>query len=105
MTWTPDPELRAARLAIGLDPDTGERLASETAVGKAKGKEKGNAKDRAPNLGEKQADALIRLAMAKAKFWHSTDSTAFADIRVEKHRETWPVRSRKFKLWLAGQYY
>ena len=105
MTWTPDPELRAARLAIGLDPDTGERLALETAVGKAKRKEKGNAKDRAPNLGEKQADALIRLAMAKAKFWHSTDSTAFADIRVEKHRETWPVRSRKFKLWLAGQYY
>ena len=105
MTWTPDPELRAARLAIGLDPDTGERLALETAVGKAKGKEKGNAKDRATNLGEKQADALIRLAMAKANFWHSTDSTAFADIRVEKHRETWPVRSRKFKLWLAGQYY
>jgi hypothetical protein len=52
-----------------------------------------------------QADVLIELALRKAGFWHSPDSTAFTDIRVDKHRETWPVRSRNFKLWLAQQYY
>jgi hypothetical protein len=55
--------------------------------------------------GAKQADVLIKLARAKAKFWHSVDGTAFVDIHVERHRETWPVRSRNFKLWLSRQYY
>ena len=53
---------------------------------------------------EKQADVLINLAQ-EAEFWHAADHTAFADIRVEKHRETWPLRSRNFKLWLNRQYY
>jgi hypothetical protein len=55
--------------------------------------------------GAKQADVLIKLARAKAKFWHSADGTAFVDIHIGKHRETWPVRSRNFKLWLGRQYY
>ena len=54
---------------------------------------------------EKQADVLISLACKRAKFWHDTDNTAFGDIRVKNHRETWPLHSRKFKLWLAQQYY
>jgi hypothetical protein len=53
----------------------------------------------------KQADVLIKIAHATAKFWHSRDSTAFVDISVRKHRETWPVRSRNFKLWLSRLYY
>jgi hypothetical protein len=53
----------------------------------------------------KQADVLIKLARSKAKFWHSADGTAFVDIHVEKHRETWPLRSRNFKLWLGRQYH
>jgi hypothetical protein len=52
-----------------------------------------------------QADVLIKLACERADFWHSADSTAFGNIRVEGHRETWPLRSRSFKLWLAQQYY
>jgi hypothetical protein len=53
----------------------------------------------------KQADVLISLACKRAEFWHAIDNTAFADIRVKNHRETWPLRSRNFKLWLAQQYY
>jgi hypothetical protein len=53
----------------------------------------------------KQPDVLIKLARANAEFWHSADSTAFVDINVEKHRETWLLRSRNFKLWLNRQYY
>jgi hypothetical protein len=53
----------------------------------------------------KQADVLIKIARATAKFWHSVDGAAFVDISVGKHRETWPVRSRHYKLWLGRLYY
>src|SRR6516225_3687654 len=53
---------------------------------------------------EKQADVLINLAQ-EAEFWHAADHTAFADIRVGGCRETWPLRSRNFRLWLNRQYY
>ena len=46
----------------------------------------------------KQADIAIRLARENAQLFHTADGTAFADIFVENHRETWPVRSRGFKL-------
>jgi phage/plasmid primase-like uncharacterized protein len=51
----------------------------------------------------KQADLLIHLA-SRADLFHSGDD-GFADISVNGHRETWPIRSRSFKSWLARQYY
>jgi hypothetical protein len=51
-----------------------------------------------------QADMLIELAGA-AQLFHSPDSTAFADFEVNGHRETWPVRTKGFRRWLAQQYY
>jgi hypothetical protein len=53
----------------------------------------------------KQADIAINLARENAKLFHTADGTAFADIRVENHRETWAVRSRGFKLWLTREYH
>jgi hypothetical protein len=52
----------------------------------------------------KQADALIELAES-AKLFHTPDGIAYADIEVNGHRETWPVRRKGFKHWLARQYY
>lgn len=54
--------------------------------------------------GPKQADILIDLA-ASADLFHTPDNTAFADVMVEKHRETWPVRGGGFRRWLIRQYY
>src|SRR5262249_22580202 len=31
--------------------------------------------------------------------------TAFADITIDGHRETWPIRSRRFRAWLRRCYY
>src|ERR1700757_1379076 len=31
--------------------------------------------------------------------------TAFADILVDGHRETWPIRSKRFRAWLRRRYY
>ena len=51
-----------------------------------------------------QADILIDLAEA-AELFHSADGTAFADLDINGHRETWPVRTKGFKRWLARQFY
>jgi hypothetical protein len=51
-----------------------------------------------------QADILIDLAGA-AELYHAADGTAFADIEVGGHRETWPVRTKGFRRWLARQFF
>ena len=50
------------------------------------------------------ADALLNIGTA-AQFFHASDGTAFADLRIDGHRETWPVRSKRFRSWLRQQYY
>ena len=51
-----------------------------------------------------QADILIDLA-GTAELFHTADGTAFADLDINGHRETWRVRSKGFKRWLARQFY
>ena len=52
--------------------------------------------------GPTQADILLDLAGA-AELFHSADGTAFADIEINGHRETWPIRAKGFRRWLARQ--
>lgn len=54
--------------------------------------------------GPTQADILIDLAGA-AELFHSADGTALADIMINEHRETWPVRTKGFRRWLARQFF
>lgn len=54
--------------------------------------------------GGSQAELLIELA-GSADLFHSPDGVAFADITIAGHRETWPVRSRGFRRWLAQRLY
>ena len=51
-----------------------------------------------------QADVLIDQAEA-ADWFHAPDGTAFADVGVNGHRETWPIRSKGFRRWLARGYF
>src|SRR6266478_3582883 len=37
--------------------------------------------------------------------FHTAAGTAFADIMVDGHRETWPIRSKRFRGWLRRRYY
>src|SRR5262249_23512399 len=39
------------------------------------------------------------------ELFHTALGTAFADILVDGHRETWPIRSRRFKAFLRRSYY
>jgi hypothetical protein len=54
--------------------------------------------------GPKQADLLIALA-EPAELLHTPDGTCFADLDVNGHRETWPIRRQGFRRWLARRYF
>ena len=47
---------------------------------------------------------LIDLA-ASAQLFHHPIGTAYADLLVDSHRETWSVRSPRFRAWLRRRYY
>ena len=49
-------------------------------------------------------DVLLKVAGAAGLF-HASDGTAFADLMIDGHRETWPLRSKRFRAWLRQQYY
>jgi hypothetical protein len=57
-----------------------------------------------PGRGPKQADILIELAQT-AELFHAPDGTGFADLGINGHRETWPIRSKGFRRWLARQFF
>src|SRR5262249_19008393 len=54
--------------------------------------------------GPKQADLLIKLSEA-AELFRAPDGMGFADIDISGHRETWPIRSKGFRRWLARCFY
>jgi hypothetical protein len=45
------------------------------------------------------ADMLTQLWAPGERFYTAT-GTAYADILVDGHRETWPIRSKRFRGWL-----
>jgi hypothetical protein len=49
-------------------------------------------------------DVLLNVATA-ARLFHASDGTGFADLIIDGHRETWPLRSKRFGTWLRQQYY
>jgi hypothetical protein len=39
------------------------------------------------------------------ELFHTPAGTAYADIPVKRHRETWPIRSKRFRTWLRRCHY
>ena len=50
------------------------------------------------------ADMLSDIALCKELF-HTASGTAFADIIIAGHRETWPIQSKRFRALLKRSYY
>jgi hypothetical protein len=42
---------------------------------------------------------------AEASLFHTADGKGYADIVINNHRETWPIRSPSFRKWLLHQFY
>lgn len=57
-----------------------------------------------PPESETIAELLLKIG-SEASYFHTPDRVGYADICVSGHRETYPVRSRGFKLLLTGQLY
>jgi len=53
---------------------------------------------------QKQADILIALAQS-AELFHAPDGTGFADLNINSHRETWQIRGKGFRRWLARRFF
>src|SRR6266478_8033678 len=71
-----------------------------TALDNAIAEESGGSGGRSPT----QADILIDLAQS-AELFHAPDGTGFAYIDINGHRETWPIRAKGFRRWLARLFY
>jgi hypothetical protein len=71
-----------------------------TALEDAIAEENGEAGGRGPT----QADILIDLAQATELF-HAPDGTGFADLDINGHRETWPIRAKGFRRWFARRFF
>jgi hypothetical protein len=71
-----------------------------TALDEAITEENGDTGGRGPT----QADILIELAQS-AELFHAPDGTGFADLDIKGHRETWPIRSKGFRRWLARRFF
>jgi hypothetical protein len=48
---------------------------------------------------------MISQIAASEELFHTATGTAFADLLVDGHRETWPIRSKRFRGWLRRRYY
>jgi hypothetical protein len=57
-----------------------------------------------PSTKKSASDALLSIAK-QASYFHTADKVAYADVRIEGNRHTYPIRSKSFRLWLTGQYY
>jgi hypothetical protein len=71
-----------------------------TALDQEIAKESGDTGGRGPT----QADILVQLALA-AELFHAPDRTGFTDLEIDGHRETWPIRSKGFRRWLARRFF
>src|ERR1700730_6906172 len=62
-----------------------------------------------PRAATRQAD-LVATNMFSQEWlvwdlFHTASGTAFVDIPINNHRETWPIRSKRFRSWLRQWHY
>jgi hypothetical protein len=58
------------------------------------------------DLHPSQATRLVDLALTTSiELFHTPDGEAYATIAVEGHRETWPLKVKAFRRWLARLFY
>jgi hypothetical protein len=48
---------------------------------------------------------MLALTGVSAEFFHTAAGTAFVDLLINGHRETWPIRSQRFRTWLRRRHY
>ena len=54
---------------------------------------------------ESKTDKLIKMALAEFELFHDKDLKGYATIQRDKHRETYPLRSKAFRTCLSGRFW
>jgi hypothetical protein len=75
-----------------------------TALNKALNRQRREEADN-PKTKPAQSDILLELASGAAELFHAADMAAYACVEIDGHFETWPVRSRRFELWLTNVFF
>ena len=52
-----------------------------------------------------RAAVMLADLPAIVALFHTAAGTAYADLMIDGHRESWPVRSARFHAWLRRGYY
>jgi hypothetical protein len=73
--------------------------------GRIEVKERKAANGKADKETETQAQTLTKISTSGAVLFHAPDGTGYADIVLNGHRETWPIRSKGFRGWLTREFY
>lgn len=60
--------------------------------------------DEANGRKQTQAQQLVLLA-GDVELFHTADDVIYATFPMDGHKETWPVRSKSFRRWLAHRFY
>jgi hypothetical protein len=50
-------------------------------------------------------DTMLTTMGASGELFHTATGAAYADLLIDGHRETWPIRSKRFRGWLRRSYY
>lgn len=85
--------------ALGIAAEIG--VGNKANPGSASRSRRGNGKNAG---GSPRRDRLVGL-IGDAELWHSPDRIGFASARINGHVENWEIRTREFRLWLAGHYF
>jgi hypothetical protein len=48
---------------------------------------------------------MLKEMMLCEELFHAASGVAYADFIIDGHRETWPIRSKRFRTWLRRCYY
>ncbi len=91
--WTPDQALALVAAA---------KLIAAGKPGKKASSEDGARKERRRR--QPARDGLLALC-EPCTFWHAPDGTPYVTYPVNDHRESWKIRSDRFKRWLVGRAY
>jgi hypothetical protein len=51
------------------------------------------------------AAGMLTTVGAGDELFHTATGTAYADLQIDGHRETWPIPSKRFQSWLRRRYY
>ena len=48
---------------------------------------------------------MLKEIMLSEELFHTAGGVAYADFIADGHRESWPIRSKQFRIWLRRCYY